>query len=552
MLRKILLYTIIVLISAIISTVAIAQQGDELTPISTQISYDISSPGQTTFSSTGALIAWSNGVKKDSRIYYGLNSANVGNYASGQWSMWDNSTEPKVRLSGLKANTTYYYKIQTWQGGVPDNLQSVMSFTTLKPGTWTRSAETTVSPSGFINSPTNLRTINITVAPLDTNGRYIPGLSLTAVIYNFLGDQIDSVSLTGTGPYSATYTLPDFVSDGRYVIEVTGYPEIKGEFTVIRWGCSNCHTAGGMNNPSTFNPIVVHSGHIDTTDINIVHPAPIAGTRLYSTQDCGGPYSCHSEGLYRYPNWIDHPLAGSSTPNQADCAACHKPAGLTCENCHSDKSRNENALSDRYGVDAHNGKQTCNNCHGTLDAVNSQPSCKNCHPRSGKEYLTIPESISNKTHTSANTVECGLCHNSEHDIKSLTNDSTTCRNCHVGINHDGGSQCVACHGSDIHNVTSGGGEDCILCHGTGPGYPSPMARTTLVNISAFNESIHQNINASRDPAFRDNRTSNEDCWQCHYLKSMSRNEIRGCNYCHRNVPQWHGDANITTDWSHLW
>lgn len=538
---------------------AVALQGNSLTPVVIQVNYDVATPGVTKISSIGVSIAWSNSVSKDNRIYYGLNETDVNNYIGGNWSIWDNATrEPKVRITGLKPNTTYYYKRQTWYQGNPDNLP-VSSFMTFKPGVWTSPAEAMVSSSTGLISPTNFRTINISAAPLNqTNGRYITGLSpLQAVIYNILGEEIGRVNLNGNGPYYGEFLLSDYILDGGYYIEIPGYPNIKGEASVLRWGCADCHSAGGPNYPSTFDFTTVHSKHFDTTILNppVIHKGNlIATTRACESNLChSSPYKLYypapcTDGCPQ--NWSNHPQSGA-------CVNCHSVAqggnaAVSCERCHGDKGTYQSLLDQRYGIDAHKDKQTCSNCHGTLDVINSKPSCTTCHPRPGKGYLTIPASIRGKAHSSAKTVDCGICHNSEHDIKSLTNDSTTCRSCHVGINHDGGSQCVSCHGNDIHNITSAGGEDCITCHGTGPGYPNPMARTTLVNISAFNESIHQNINASKNPAFRDNRTSNEDCWQCHYLKSMRRNEIRGCNYCHRNVPQWHGNANITTNWSHLW
>lgn len=538
-------------------TTVVALSGDEFTPVSSPVNYNVATAGVTTISSTGVVIAWTETTAKDIRIYYGLNQADVGNYVNGQWSDWDMATTvPKIRITGLIANTTYYYKIQKWSGGVPDNSAPVSSFKTLKPGVWSVPAEAMISPPGFnMNSPTNFRTINISAAPLNTtNGRYLTGLSsLEAVVYNNLGDEIGRATLTGDGPYYGNLVIPDYVSDSGLYVTIIGYPEIKGEISVVRWGCSNCHTAGGANYPSTFDPATAHPKHFDTTAIYLTNHY---GNTITTTTICAG---CHD---LRYPDsstirpgtntyiWPPHPLTGL-------CTDCHREpvsgnAAIACSQCHGDKVTHKDLLSQRYGEDRHNGSKNCNDCHGPLDAINSNPTCTTCHPLPGKEYLTIPASIKSKSHSAAQTVDCGLCHNNEHDVKSLTNDSSTCRSCHAGITHDSGAQCTTCHGSDIHNVTAAGGEACIECHGTNYPGANPMAKTTLVDIGAFNESIHQNINASRNPVFKDNRTSNEDCWQCHYLKDMNRANVRGCNYCHRNVDEWHGNAAITTDWSHLW
>ncbi|MDW7727602.1 MAG: hypothetical protein SCH70_10945 [Candidatus Methanoperedens sp.] len=104
--------------------------------------------------------------------------------------------------------------------------------------------------------------------------------------------------------------------------------------------------------------------------------------------------------------------------------------------------------------------------------------------------------------------------------------------------------CLVCHTGentgDIH-------EDCIGCHGTNYTGASPSVTRTFVNISAFSESIHQDINAT-PPA----TLNNPDCWTCHYYKDMNRQNVKKCGDCHRKPSQWHGNANVTTNWSRLW
>ncbi len=117
------------------------------------------------------------------------------------------------------------------------------------------------------------------------------------------------------------------------------------------------------------------------------------------------------------------------------------------------------------------------------------------------------------------------------------------------------SSCRGCHGGSktyitefMHDVSVGtGGETCIECHGTNYTDASPSVARTFVNISAFNESIHQNIN-STPPA----TLNNVDCWSCHYNKDMQRENVKKCGDCHRKPKQWHGNANVTTNLSELW
>ncbi|MCZ7384710.1 MAG: hypothetical protein O8C63_08180 [Candidatus Methanoperedens sp.] len=99
-----------------------------------------------------------------------------------------------------------------------------------------------------------------------------------------------------------------------------------------------------------------------------------------------------------------------------------------------------------------------------------------------------------------------------------------------------------------HNVADGsaGGEECIQCHGTYYPGAAPSVVSTFVNISAFNESIHSDINSTPIGAL-----TNDDCWTCHN-KEMNRQNVKKCDQCHRKPKQWHGNADITTNLSELW
>ncbi len=144
--------------------------------------------------------------------------------------------------------------------------------------------------------------------------------------------------------------------------------------------------------------------------------------------------------------------------------------------------------------------------------------------------------------------DCRNCHGDTSDTHHLLDAEGYygCMDCHP-VKNDNGTfytevirDCLVCHPGENHN-------DCIECHGTNYTEASPSVTRTFVNISAFNESIHQDINAT-PPA----TLNSPDCWSCHYNKDMNRQNVMKCGDCHRKPSQWHGNANITTNLSELW
>ncbi|MCX9012544.1 MAG: hypothetical protein OIN66_15680 [Candidatus Methanoperedens sp.] len=491
--------------------------------------------------SSGSFIFWDTNIPGSSRVYYGMSETDINNLTNGSWSIWNNNTfNVSIRLSGLSANTTYYYKPESWNFTNANDSVPASVLVTLRPGVWTSPSEYMVSPPGWTGSPANFRTVNISTAILNNvSGRYVQGLSLEVVIYNSTGGEIGRTNLSGAGPYSGDFVLPDYLDEGGYVIRITDYPNIAGEFSVLRWGCANCHSAGGDNYPSTFESGYVHPKHFDTTQIYVEHPDP--GNFITSTLQCGDCHSLH------YPDWVAHPRAGQ-------CNNCHRTssggnAALACVNCHGDITTGQNALSPRYGLDRHYLNATCNDCHNNLTSLITKPNCITCHPRPGSilNNTTIPDSIENTTHSTRKTVACGLCHNREHDVKSLyTLDATVCRTCHSGITHNMGTQCTTCHGSDPHNVTFVAGPNCIDCHNTG------KSAFHQVNSSAMNSSgaIHANLNRNAT-----NSTGvpaeNKKCWGCHdSAGSQPANDSMGsrfsnpykCYDCHNGTGKPYGNV----------
>jgi predicted CXXCH cytochrome family protein len=156
----------------------------------------------------------------------------------------------------------------------------------------------------------------------------------------------------------------------------------------------------------------------------------------------------------------------------------------------------------------------------TYPSYDTEQDCRNCHGNdtSDTHHLLAAKGYFN----------CTYCHQILYDNITQQYYPQVIRDC------------LVCHPGENHN-------DCIRCHGTNYTGASPSVTRTFVNISAFNESIHQEINAT-PPA----TLNNPDCWICHYNKDMNRQNVMKCGNCHRKPSQWHGNANITTNLSELW
>ncbi|MCX9080926.1 MAG: carboxypeptidase regulatory-like domain-containing protein [Candidatus Methanoperedens sp.] len=484
--------------------------------------------------STAALsysyITWNNDIFPDNRVYYGLNETDVNNLVNGSWSDWvNNSMNPAIRLTGLTANTTYYYRPLTWYLGTVNNSMKSRVFSTAKTGVWVNPAESMVSPAGWIGSPANFRTINISAAPLDSNGRYISDLSLEARVYNNSGLEIGRVNLIGTGPYYANFILPDYFSDERGYVKIANYSMV-GEFSVLKWSCVNCHM-DGERYPSSFNSATVHSTHTNTKH----------------SMTCES--SCHDNYDTNFVFLVSHSASTNMNYDYTSAIACnnncHKQ-DLTCNECHNDVKNswdvsNTSVLSVMYGKDVHLNKQSCTDCHGGLTSINPSPSCTTCHPRPDSNLTTVPGSIETRSHSNKQTVACGLCHNSEHDIKSLTMDAKECKNCHPGIIHNNGAQCTTCHGNDPHEISAGG---CIECH-------SFSDTRYFVNNSLFGR--HANVNKSDGS----NNLSDDDCKACHFgsadgsmnmeLGAANETNTYFCQDCHTSNGRRTSQFNNLTD-----
>jgi Zn finger protein HypA/HybF involved in hydrogenase expression len=312
--------------------------------------------------------------------------------------------------------------------------------------------------------------------------------------------------------------------------------------------CLNCH---GANGTATIKNKEQHNGTLNCTQCHLnstrsIHPVQYLqqdgiswSTTKANAVNCT---NCHQgagvsgfDGAPKIPEPLNHstdPYSGKKWGSYWD----NTSVITACYYCHQNDIH-ENNTGLLGNVSIIEGSNTLNN----PDLTNSTW-CANCHYAGAQDYKGNLLAVSPPEITNSSLV---------------ASDGTLFFN-HSGLSNFNDSNCKNCHGSAIsgysetslnlsHSVSEGGGEDCVGCHGTSYIGASPSVARTFVNISAFNESIHQNLNAT-PPA----TVNNLDCWSCHYNKDMNRLSVKKCGDCHRKPSQWHGNANITTDLSQLW
>jgi hypothetical protein len=312
------------------------------------------------------------------------------------------------------------------------------------PPNWLGSSTRCDGSAGVTSSRPSFRTFQITAYPLTESTTQFKKNAgpLNSKIYYPNGTLLNNTTLTGTGPYTNSYTLPDGLSPGRYAIKVDDYPNITGVFSVIQWKCNGCHEKSPNVLPSTFSPSTVHEAH--------------RGTRMeWGNGNVGDPIA-HGDDC---GDWLGLCYDG-----------CHRGVDLSCVGCH------DNPMSGTYGADVHNVtyNKKCEDCHGRLSSIDPSPSCTTSGCHSGQD---VTSSLDNSSHSLSATVPCGMCHNTEHDVQ-VAYDNTQCTDCHNAIGKHAAIECTICHNGtsktshtiDFLNTTvayaesRSGTVNCTICH----------------------------------------------------------------------------------------
>jgi hypothetical protein len=306
--------------------------------------------------------------------------------------------------------------------------------------------------------------------------------------------------------------------------------------------CQNCHITKQTHNGT----LDCSNCHINQSSSDTIHPIKFiqnTGTFDTSRAQAANCTNCHQgtgvsgfDVAPKVPEPVNHSTSlsagqkwGNYWDNTSQITACYY--------CHQNEIHENN--TGLFGnVSVIEGSNILNN----PDLANSTW-CANCHYAGAQNYKGNLLAVSPPEITNSSLV---------------ASDGTVFFN-HSGLTNFNDSNCKNCHGLALagysetslnlsHSISvGGGGDNCIECHGTNYIGATPSVTRTFVNISAFNESIHQDLNAT--PVADVN---NLDCWSCHYNKDMNRQNVKKCGDCHRKPSQWHGNANITTNLSELW
>ncbi|KCZ70812.1 hypothetical protein ANME2D_02837 [Candidatus Methanoperedens nitroreducens] len=282
----------------------------------------------------------------------------------------------------------------------------------------------------------------------------------------------------------------------------------------------------GKTNPERGNCTGCHQ---NSTFLDTLKAQPMAGSYTVDVPQIPSPLN-HSTNPYSGALWNGtQPAYWDNTSQMSACNYCHGASVIHSNSALGNISRVKGTNNLNQDIA---GGTWCANCHYA-----------NAAGYAGDQFSPQPPEISNMSGLVPATASDGTAFYNHSDALAAGYDDAKCKSCH-GLALSGYSETSL---NFSHSVSAGGGESCIECHGTDYPGASPSVSQTFVNITAFGESIHQNINAAPPDT-----VTNDDCWSCHYNKDMSRQNIRKCSDCHRKLQQWHGNANITANFAHLW
>lgn len=332
--------------------------------------------------------------------------------------------------------------------------------------------------------------------------------------------------------------------------------------------CTTCHGSGKLHDSSLSKPTDSSDTYCKSCHFAKKEHKALYCTECHANNTDGSKAGRDIHGIKFLQN--DNTFSQSRT-NVADCITCHQDTGIVESSLgvfwpykigtlhHSDIINNGSKWGNYWtsgSIEAclycHNDTKHSDTPLGRLliwntsyemyTTIGSGTNCADCHYKKDSVYnamkltfeargLEIPPEITNGSWN-------GISGYFNHSLSSYTDSQ--CQSC-----HNVGSTTV---GEMMHNTSVGGagGDTCIECHGTNYTGANPIVTQTFVDIGAYNNSVHQNINTT--PI---NTLNNNDCWSCHYNKDMNRQNVRKCGYCHNKVSQWHGNADITTNLTEL-
>lgn len=393
---------------------------------------------------------------------------------------------------------------------------------------------------------------NNNLTDMNTLANLAAGNSISVYSYNY--DRKAPLTAHNGTDYSLNKSVPCIVCHGPAHNNIKPDPNKANTNDITEYTqCISCHNSYNRHNNSV-SCTVCHSQDAHVIGVFSQSASYIIGTTGSSRGNCT---NCHQNSSF-FGALLSKPKAGSY--------AGKNPAVISSILNHSNDpiAGTKWNLTPGYWTPA-NQLSTCGYCHGDtkhrIDAlgkpstfaggniinatISSGTWCSSCHWQGYSNYSDMTRAFENESRAVPPEITGNKSY-APFAVSGYVNHSTydkadsSCRGCH------GGSKTYITE--FMHDVLVGtGGETCIECHGTNYTDASPSVSQTFVDISAFNESIHQNINAA--PL---NTVNNVDCWSCHYNKDMQRENVNKCGDCHRKPKQWHGNANVTTNLSELW
>lgn len=256
-----------------------------------------------------------NASSTDVMFEYGTTSSNL-NQTTGFVTQNAPSGTFSANLSGLSANTTYYFRAVAKNSAGTTNASTILSFTTSTTPTPTCSISSFYASPSTINSGNNTTlywtTSNCTNVSIDNGvGTVSNGTSsyTTGAIYNNTTFTMTAYGTSGSTQTATAYVTIGNTNNSCYINSFYASPSSVnyGGSTTIYWSTSNCNSAylssyGSAGTSGSWNTGALYGQTNYTLTAYGNNGSPSQTITVYANQNNGCTYNCNPCTYNCYPN----------------------------------------------------------------------------------------------------------------------------------------------------------------------------------------------------------------------------------------------------------